>query len=255
MNRLIIGAMVFFTAGALARGAESAKAQLEEQRNLIRELIRKSSANDRGTMKEFVAEELGKRGATISRKERTPIPEAVIDDELRRHFDRPNTEKPKPVEGVLKYFGGGLSIMMDLGSDKRVKNATIDDKGFIRIEEDDNLSPRPLVEGHVFLKDVRLSKTAIMSFGPYAGIVPAGEDIIDAIGVGVLMGFRRVRQENSDESQAPGAFQLGVGFMIDPGVQVLGRGLKANTKIDAGETLRYRNKDILGIQFALSFGY
>ena len=162
-------------------------------------------------------------------------------------------------------FGAGIGFMVDLGSQQRVSNATVDSAGVIRGDEEDNLSPKAILETHIFPWRIELpfGRKTELNFGPYIGVVPGGDKVISAIGGGLMANVRRIA-ENPEAGtkagepplkQAPGSFQLGVGVMVEPGVQVLGSGLQLDQPVPANDSLRFRDKDILGIQVVFSLGY
>ncbi len=78
-------------------------------------------------------------------------------------------------------------------------------------------------------------------------IQPGSENIIDAIGTGLMIGFKRAGEGSS-------SFNLGIGFVTDPGAKVLGDGFVENQPPPEGEstTVRFRETSYTGLLFLAS---
>nr|GFD60909.1 hypothetical protein [Tanacetum cinerariifolium] len=75
------------------------------------------------------------------------------------------------------------------------------------------------------------------------------DDVIEAIGMGLMIGFRR--DETSTQS-----FNFGIGLVVDPNTRVLGDGILANRALPIGETeVRYKEELQKGILFLSSFSF
>lgn len=165
--------------------------------------------------------------------------------ELKRLFINPETFK-----GF--NFGIGLSLTADIGEHDRVKSAEIINNT-VAVKEEQNVIPRFLLESHYFFtprgtflgKKNDGAKRNEWGWGPFVAVQP-GDDVIDAVGVGLMMGFRRKQTEEGVTKL--GSFNLGVGVIWDPATQVLGDGFSPNQPPPAGETqIRYKQTDQIGI--------
>lgn len=85
-------------------------------------------------------------------------------------------------------------------------------------------------------------------FGPFIALQPGSDAIIDAVGAGLMVGFRRGERSQS--------FNFGVGVLYDVDVRVLGPGIRANAPLPAGETeLRYQQREQAAVLFLSSFSF
>ena len=86
------------------------------------------------------------------------------------------------------------------------------------------------------------------AIGPFIAIQPGTNEIIEAIGGGFMLGLRR--------KEGLGSFNLGLGFVVDPSVQVLGSGIKENQPLPQGETqIRFKEKTQAGLLIIGSFSW
>tara|TARA_R110001599_G_scaffold350254_2_gene580036 strand:+ start:20276 stop:20785 length:510 start_codon:yes stop_codon:yes gene_type:complete len=131
-------------------------------------------------------------------------------------------------------FGAGLSFTWDLGSNDRVNSAKVVD-GIVRIDDKENGLARVILEAHYFLDFTK------WGWGPFVALQPGGSELIDAIGAGIMFGFRK---DNSSDI----SFNLGFGVMADPNTQILGEGIEANKPLPGNETeIRYSNETQAGL--------
>jgi hypothetical protein len=90
--------------------------------------------------------------------------------------------------------------------------------------------------------------------GPFVAIQgggTSGNEIIDAYGLGWMIGFRDHLTNNPHSS-----WNLGIGLRIDPKAQVLGDGIVANAPLPPGETqARLKTEPRLGVMFVSSFSF
>ncbi len=156
-------------------------------------------------------------------------------------------------------FGVGLSLTLDSGSNERVTSAQLVND-IVRIDNEDNAIARVMLETHYFFTPdtclFGLSRDDVCSllkgkewgWGPFIAIQPGDGDIIDAIGAGVMLGFRRPGREDS--------FNIGIGAVVDPNARILGDGIKANQPLPAGETeIRYKEKEQWGVVLITSYTF
>lgn len=155
----------------------------------------------------------------------------------------------------------------------------------VRVKKDSNVRARFMLESHYFFVPRKpfISKefgvrAGEWGWGPFVSIEPGGSDaIISSVGAGVLFGLRRQpliplptdgdssangsgnKTEDGGSQAAPPAtdsFNLGIGVEVDPDVQVLGDGIKANQPLPDGETsIRYRNTEQVGLLFIFSYSF
>ena len=151
-------------------------------------------------------------------------------------------------------LGVGLSFTKNFGRD-RITAATLDPNGIVRVTDQDNAVARVMLEAHQFFG---LGKPIISSegketyrygWGPFVAIQSGDGELIDAIGGGVMFGFRP--DANSSKS-----FNLGVGVAVDPNTQIFGDGIVANQPLPAGETeIRFKKTARYGLLLLTSFGF
>lgn len=153
----------------------------------------------------------------------------------------PESEIPETSSVWEKFgFGVGLSFTIDTGHDDRVKSATLVD-GKVRITDEENGIPRLVLEGHFFLVDKKH-----FGHGPFVAVQLGDDDLINAVALGYMMGFRR--DENASRS-----WNIGVGFAADPDTQVLGDGLEPNQPLPGNETeVRFKEETQYGVMILFS---
>ncbi|MCP3735701.1 hypothetical protein M9979_12535 [Sphingomonas sp. RP10(2022)] len=148
-------------------------------------------------------------------------------------------------------LGTGLSLTVDLGTRDRIAEATVVD-GIVRIKKSNNTPARLLFESHYLFKpqfDLLGVESDMWGVGPFVAIQPGDKEVINAIGLGVMLAFRR-------EPTKTDSFNLGFGVIIDPDVQLLGDGIEANKPLPTGETMiRYREDSQIGLMAMASFSF
>lgn len=199
--------------------------------------------------------------------------------------DKPKDQKPKDQEedGKQKFggieFGIGVSFTTDLGSRDRIGEAMLDQNGIVRVKDENNGRARIMLESHYFFtpcgsflsfislghnhcardenkrllrdKDGRLIRGATdWGIGPFIALQPGGEEnVIEAIGLGLMVGFRK----NPDTTQS---FNFGIGYVVDPNTRVLGDGIRQDQPLPVNETeIRYKETSQDGLLFLASFSF
>jgi hypothetical protein len=169
-----------------------------------------------------------------------------------------NAAKTEANKGFLgTNFGMGVGFSY-FGGEDVVREAEVVD-GIVRVTKGGNTRPRLLLESHYFfafksdprvltLVDTQIVvEAAKWGIGPFATVQGSGDEVIEAFGAGAMVGLRRA--DNS-------SFNLGVGFLIDPGVQRLGDGIVANEPLPDGETeIRYVEESRWGLCMLVSFSF
>lgn len=158
-------------------------------------------------------------------------------------------------EGNRKFaginFGVGISVTADTGSRDRVSAASIDANGIVRVDKKDDVRARVMLETHAFVKTWGDPRRGV---GPFIALQPGTDEIIEAIGIGVMFGFKRTDAEDSD------SFNIGIGFVVDPAVRVLGDEFVENmpAPLDSmGNVIpvRFQERDQGGILLLGSFSW
>ncbi len=169
-------------------------------------------------------------------------------------------------------LGVGISFTLDIGKLDRISDAQVVD-GVVRVTDQNNGRARIMLESHYFFTpcgdflgidglaqnldqtlengkcDSADARRARWGWGPFVAIQPGSGEIIDAVGMGIMVGFRR--DEKSTQS-----FNLGFGIVIDPNTRVLGDGFLANQPPPGKETeVRYRETLQTGVLILTSFSF
>ncbi len=169
-------------------------------------------------------------------------------------------------------FGIGIAFSYDLGNNDRIKDADIVG-GLLRVKHTDNVRARLILESHYFFtpKLVRFgnytgaycsdfldypeqhedctARRKNFGIGPFMAIQPGGSTIIDAIGAGIMLGFRR-REEKAS------SFNIGIGVLYDLDTQILGDGFVENAPPPGGETeVRFRRQSQSGLLLMSSYTF
>lgn len=157
-------------------------------------------------------------------------------------------------------LGAGLSLTWDLGSRSRIGDASVVN-GIVRVDDQNNANARIMLETHYFFTPkINLFGTGYRNlpgsvpkwgWGPFIAVQPGSDNIIDAIGLGMMVGFKR-----NDNPEDTSSWNIGVGIVIDPNTQVLGAGIVPNAPLPDGETeVRFQEREQIGllVLFSTSF--
>ena len=153
--------------------------------------------------------------------------------------------------GPLEGWGFGLSLGLtfDLGSNDRVREASLDPNGIVRVSDVENVTGRFLLETHHFW-EIGSSGVGI---GPFVAIEAGSDPIIQALGGGVMVGFKT---SDGGKSSRKSSFNIGVGIIYDLNTQILGEGIVANEPLPEGETLiRFQETEQSGLMISSSFSF
>ena len=162
-------------------------------------------------------------------------------------------------------FGVALSLTADLGGKERIESAIVvdrmvsasDENGVVVVEDENQAIARIMLESHFFFTpgiDFPLWGSAICKdtwgWGPFVGLQPGTDEIIEAIALGLMIGFKRPEPRLSE------SWNLGLGLVVDPNVNTLGDGIVANEPLPPEETnVRYKEESQLGIVLLTSFSW
>jgi len=155
-------------------------------------------------------------------------------------------------EFVGLQFGVGLSVTVDTGTQNRVESAEVVD-GIVRVSNENDTVARVILESHYFFPSAQSSLLGAAAgnwgVGPFVALQPGSDEIIEAIGLGVMLGFRRAGDGNE-------SWNLGLGVMVDPNVRVLGDGINENAPLPGAETtVRFKEKSQVGLLIMTSFTF
>jgi len=149
-------------------------------------------------------------------------------------------------------FGVGVSLTIDIGNEDRIESASAEN-GIVRVTKSKNSIPRVILESHYFFmtnkKFLGLVDNNNWGWGPFVAIQPGTSDIIDAIGWGLMTGFRRSKESSS-------SWNFGCGMIVDPNAKILGSGVVANKPLPSGESqVRYEERSQWGVLLFSSFTF
>lgn len=153
-------------------------------------------------------------------------------------------------------LGVGVALTVDASNRKPVVESASVINGIVRVDEERNASARIILESHYFFKPEKefwFGKLGAdrWGHGPFLAVQPGDSEIINAIGFGWMMGFRRGGESDSRES-----WNVGFGALIDPSARVLGDGIKKNEPLPQGETdVRFKTEAESSLLLIFSFSY
>lgn len=182
---------------------------------------------------------------------------AVMSEEDKRKKKQADDE----AEGKKKFaginFGVGISLTIDTGKNDRINKAEIVQSSpmvepIVRVTDVDNTIARVMLESHYFFQpNARIwnVQPGNWGVGPFIALQPGTQEIIEAAAIGVMIGFKR-----PDESG--NSWNIGIGVVVDPNVQILGDGFVENQAPPNGEMqVRFKEKSQVGIVILASFGF
>jgi len=157
-------------------------------------------------------------------------------------------------------FGVGLALTIDTGQNDRINTASVVD-GIVRVDDEDGATANIMLESHYFFKSPSreggekvffgLLEKSKFGHGPFVAMRPGDEDIVDAIALGWMLGLKRENEVTDTAS-----WNIGLGVVVDPDVQILGDGIQANMPLPGLETeVRFKEKTQVGILILTSFSW
>ena len=158
-------------------------------------------------------------------------------------------------EAAQKQFLGlnlgiGLSLAVDLQGD-RVDDASVDG-GKVGVSKKNSGQPRVLLESHYFFepaKDHRNLKKERWGYGPFVAIQGSDDEVIEAFGLGWMVGFKRKGPQEE-------SFNLGLGLIFDPSVKVLGDSIHEGRPLPTGETdVQFKEESRVSAVLSVSFSF
>ena len=155
-------------------------------------------------------------------------------------------------------FGIAFGLSATVKADDRVEEAEVVD-GVVRITKMANHRTRVMLETHYFWQwkaeevpinvegGSQIIKVADIGIGPFAAIQTSGDEVLEAIGMGLMVGFKR---------DARSSFNVGGGILLDPTVKTLGDGIRPNEPLPPGETvIRFKEEPRWGLLVLTSFSF
>ncbi|MBI4001142.1 MAG: ankyrin repeat domain-containing protein [Nitrospira defluvii] len=170
----------------------------------------------------------------------TPTRSAAV---LDRADESPAEEGQSPWMFQNLGFGLGLGWTHNLGP-RRVESVTVVNR-IVRIDNERNDLVRFMPEMHIWLDRWDEQR---WSWGPFLTVAP-GSRVIDAVGFGLMLGYRPHRTDRY-------SFNLGIGGTLDLDARVLGDGLVANESLPPREnTARTKQTTAAGLLVLFSVGW
>jgi len=146
-------------------------------------------------------------------------------------------------------FGVALGLSTNVTGADIVNNATIDSNGIVRVNTRANTSAAVELETHYYVfpppssgfRNGTDTDNRWYGIGPFVSAQPGSSQIIEAVGAGIMLGFRRPKNTQ------PTGFGLGIGYEAIP-AQVLGSEFVNGKPAPVGPTgqpipIRYETED------------
>lgn len=152
-------------------------------------------------------------------------------------------------------FGVAIGVVGKAGKRDVIHSAALDPNGIVRVDGDANTTANLILESHYFFTHGESPKN--WGYGPFVAIQPGTQNIIESVGAGLMVGFKRSSIVATDLGRDRGdSFNIGLGMMINPHAQVLGDGITKNQVLPAGETaIRLKTTTELGWLFVFSYSF
>lgn len=154
-------------------------------------------------------------------------------------------------------FGAGVMVDILTDGKKPVQSARVVN-GIVRSEEEGRSQVGVVAEVHSLWPwcirkpnvEERCSyKNAHLGVGPALGIKLGSNNVIDAIFLGAILAFR-------PDLTSTKSFNIAIGGILAPKVQVLGDGIENGQPLPTGETeVRFKKEDKYGYAILLSFAW
>ncbi len=212
--------------------------------------------------------------ATVTRK-----PDGTVETKVEPQRALAEADNNKQTFGGIE-FGIGIAFSYDLGDNDRVRSASVVD-GLVRVDHMDNVRARLILESHYLFTPTDVlgitnifglsnateikntaGKTAYVpkdrkewGIGPFVALQPGTDNVIDAIGAGLMLGFRRSAVAGSTNN-AGDSFNIGIGILYDIDSRVLGDGIFANKPLPGNEKdIRYMTREQSGLLIMTSYSF
>lgn len=217
----------------------------------MRKLLRLMAACLAFSLTHMIQQEVSVR-AEDSPPEKT---EQAIKDKIKLE----NFIKDQDLAGF--HFGTAISFTHDMSGSPRIKTASVVN-GIVRVTEQQNDIPRIMLESHYMFKLEKDTPFCLLvwtgciastkekwGWGPYVAIQPGTDNVIQAVAMGLMLGFKREKDDKL-------SWNLGLGVSVDPNTKVLGDGITRNAALPTGETeARLRTTSRAGLQIIFSAAF
>ncbi len=124
--------------------------------------------------------------------------------------------------------------------------------GIVRVDDENDTIARVLLDSHYFFQPSRRIfqvEPGNWGVGPFLALQPGSDDVVEAFGLGIMIGFKRPGNDGT-------SWNLGLGYIVDPDTQILGDGFVENQPPPAGETqVRFKEVSQEGVLLVVSFGF
>jgi hypothetical protein len=163
-----------------------------------------------------------------------------------------NTTTLSASDNLKNNFGFGLALGLstNVTGPDIVNNGTVDANGIVRVNTRANTTAGFMLETHYYVfprvTDDMLSgakpDNRSWGIGPFVAAQPGSSQIIQAVGAGVMLGFRKPK------GSIPSGFGIGIGYEAIPAAQVLGSEFVPGKPAPLGPTgaslpIRYETQD------------
>jgi hypothetical protein len=155
-------------------------------------------------------------------------------------------------------FGIALGVTTKAGRRQIVNSASVDANGLVRIDRDDNATANFMLESHYFFTpNFPLINVAPKDWGigPFIAVQPGTDNIIQSVGAGGMIGFKRSKLILKDLQRDRGdSFNIGFGVMLSPNAMVLGDGIEKDKPLP-GDEKTIRLKRTTELAWVILFSY
>lgn len=183
----------------------------------------------------------------------------AADEKLEDDFaSTSNTQSESKSFHGLK-FGVGLALTFPTfdWDNPEILAAEIDGNNIVRVTEESKRTTKVVFESHYFfspagyMEDLGCTE-GTCGHGPYVAIESgSGSDPIKSYSLGYMVGFKR----KSDDKNSTSSWNIGIGYVATPKVQLLGHGIEVNEELPENDQLRFRTESRAGVMVLTSFSF
>jgi len=125
----------------------------------------------------------------------------------------------------------GVGVGISHSQDEIVTEAEIAPGNIVAATKTETQQPRVILESHYYgWCKSKACNAGRFGVGPFFGIVAKEEDLISALGAGVMFGWKDPRADDSK------GMSIGIGVVLDANVKSLAEGFEDGEALPAGET-------------------
>ena len=222
-----------------------------------------------------LAGDAGKRVEKEAKEEELAGLKILIEEQAKESDARSKLEKD--LDSRFRGFGFGIALgaVIDVGGRDRIESAKLDPNGIVRVEQDSNTRANFMLESHYFFTPdwkfpfgwfpwsiwvqdkLGWVEAKQWGWGPFITVQPGSNNIIESVGIGYMIGFKRTAILKGTEPLPVGdSFNIGVGALLDIKQKVLGDGIHSNQPLPTGETeLRFKETSQIGAVVIFSYSF